>query len=93
MCVLRSSELSAESAGRAKACAICKFALFVQQLKVMILINSVQFEDCANFVDCVFLYTRAQNGNALSLILMFFPIWPQCMLVAMRVSVRQTSNA
>ena len=51
-------------------------AIIVRQLKLVILINSVQSEDCANFV--LFLYTRAQYGNVLSLFFFSSPVWPQC---------------
>ena len=68
-------------------------AMFVRQLKLVILINCVQSEDCANFV--LFLYTRAQYGNVLSLFFIFFSglVPMREKMVAARESVRQTPNA
>ena len=67
-------------------------AMFIRQLKLMILINCVQSEHCANFVDCVFCAHVRNNGNALSLFFIIFsglaPMREK--MVAAHVSVRQT---
>ena len=60
------SRVSTEPAESAKRAQSANLRYIVQQLKLMILINCVQSADCANFVNCVFVYTRARFGNALS---------------------------
>ena len=73
-------------------------ALFVRQLKLMILINCMQSEDCVNFVDCVFC-TRERDLAMHCDHCRYFLVFPGlaiCMhekMVAARVSVRQSPNA
>ena len=86
----------AEPAGRAEACAICKFALCLYKVctRMMILINCVQSEDCANIVDCVF----CTHERDLAMHVVNFYFFPGLApmrekMVAVRVSVRQSPNA
>ena len=67
--------------------------LFVRQLKLMILINCVQSEDCANFVDCVFVHTSAIWQCIVVIFFIFLGLAPMReKTVAVRVSVRQSPN-
>ena len=67
--------------------------MFVRQLKLMILINCVQSEDCANFV--VFFVHTCAIWQCIVVIFYFFsglaPMREK--MVAARESVRQTPNA